>query len=80
MRCPAISQVLPFKVGRRYEYGVFWDYWGFGKAAKKQVPNKTQSLGSQKQAPGGVFWVGVKNGGSDTSTTAAVFLLAIVYK
>ena len=25
MRCPAVPQVLPFKVGRRY--GVLWAYW-----------------------------------------------------
>ena len=33
MRGPAVPQVLPFKVRRRY--GVFWDYGGFRKAAKK---------------------------------------------
>ena len=51
------------------------------KRSKKKVRNKTYQVVTwkpKKQAPGGVFWVGVRNRCSDTSTTAAVFLLANV--
>ena len=54
-----------------------------GTLEKWRKKNADQNVITWKpnQAPGGgVFWVGVKNRGSDTSNTAAVFLLAIVYK
>ena len=49
------------------------------KRPKNRYGTKRSHLeANNRYAPGGVFWVGVKYRGSDTSTTAAVFLLAIV--
>ena len=58
---------------------MFWDFWGFRKRAKIGTEQK---LVTWKPKTGNWWFISARreNRGRDTSTTAAVFLLAIVYK